>query len=138
MEVDVDMLQGAIFAKATLPGINLSMINLEGANFEEADLTKIIFQDANLAGANFSGAKMHDADLDGSTLKKCTWTGAFTQGMTMGVSSETHEGCTFDVYGIPKRMLSTREREEQSVYGWQSKVSAGLYIVSASMHTHQT
>jgi len=70
-----DKLKGAIFAKATLPGVDLSGFNMEGANFEEADLTKTKLEDANLAGANFSSAKMYEVDLDGSDVKKCTWTG---------------------------------------------------------------
>jgi len=96
-EKEKDLLKGAIFAKATLSGIDLSGFNLEKANFEEADLTKTKLEDANLSGANFSNAHMQEADLDGSTLNKCIWTGAFTQGMTMGVSSLSHGACTFDM-----------------------------------------
>ena len=48
-----------------------------------------------------------------------------TQVMTMGISSMLHKGCTFDVYGMPKRMFSFREREEQSVCEWLSTVTPG-------------
>lgn len=60
--------RGAQGEKASLPGANLSGVDMAEANLASANLRDADLQDCNLAGVNFEDADLRGANLSGSNL----------------------------------------------------------------------
>jgi hypothetical protein len=126
-------LEEADFTEAKMRKVILNEAFLNGAKMKKVDLTdaqvqnvdfsphttetgtpkydKVDLEDSTLTRADFSNSDVEGVDFDGAKVLGTKWDGARNlnpkRSMTMGVSKNSGEACTFPVFKLPARKVKT-------------------------------
>ena len=126
-------LEEADFTNAKMRKVILNEAFLNGAKMKEVDLTdaqvqnvdfsphttetgtakydKVDLEDSTLTRADFSNSEVEGVDFNGANVLGTKWDGARNlnpkRSMTMGVSKNSGEACTFPVFKLPARKVKT-------------------------------